>query len=193
MTFDDILDQAIALLQRRRRVTYRTLKRQFDLGNDVLEDLKEELIYGQRLAMDEDGRVLVWTGRAIPPESSASPPPSQEGPHTAPPVAPRPADAERRQLTVLFCDLVDSTVLATQLDPEEWRACGSSRASALKPMRCWHRSTAGSPKGLTPSTCRRPRSCWRSCHIRTPPFHGRGIGQAFLGRFMVACGVYTLR
>ena len=28
---------------------------------------------------------------------------------------------ERRQLTVLFCDLVDSTVLASQLDPEEWR------------------------------------------------------------------------
>src|SRR4029450_5741322 len=28
---------------------------------------------------------------------------------------------ERRQLTVLFCDLVDSTVLASQLDPEDWR------------------------------------------------------------------------
>jgi predicted ATPase/class 3 adenylate cyclase len=39
-------------------------------------------------------------------------PPSAEGP--------RPA-AERRQLTVLFCDLVDSTALATQLDPEELR------------------------------------------------------------------------
>jgi hypothetical protein len=75
MTFDDILDQAIALLQRRGRVTYRTLKRQFDLGDDILEDLTEELIYGQRLAMDEDGRVLVWTGGAILPESSASSPP----------------------------------------------------------------------------------------------------------------------
>jgi class 3 adenylate cyclase/predicted ATPase len=30
-------------------------------------------------------------------------------------------EAERRQLTVLFCDLVDSTVLAGQLDPEDWR------------------------------------------------------------------------
>ncbi|MGH8064174.1 MAG: AAA family ATPase [Candidatus Entotheonellia bacterium] len=30
-------------------------------------------------------------------------------------------EAERRQLTVLFCDLVDSTVLAARLDPEEWR------------------------------------------------------------------------
>src|SRR5499427_2604572 len=34
---------------------------------------------------------------------------------------PRAPDAERRQLTVLFCDLVDSTALATQLDPEELR------------------------------------------------------------------------
>jgi class 3 adenylate cyclase len=30
-------------------------------------------------------------------------------------------EAERRQLTVLFCDLVDSTALAGQLDPEELR------------------------------------------------------------------------
>jgi hypothetical protein len=52
MTFEDLLDQAIALLQRRGRVTYRTLKRQFELHDDVLEDLKEELIYGQRLAVE---------------------------------------------------------------------------------------------------------------------------------------------
>src|ERR1700739_489253 len=31
------------------------------------------------------------------------------------------ADAERRQLTVMFCDLVGSTTLATQLDPEQLR------------------------------------------------------------------------
>ena len=61
--------------------------------------------------MDEDGRVLVWTGGAGPPASIASAP-----------AAPRPADAERRQLTVLFCDLVDSTALASQLDPEDLRA-----------------------------------------------------------------------
>src|SRR5205814_5859899 len=32
-----------------------------------------------------------------------------------------PSDAERRQLTVLFCDLVDSTTLAARLDPEDLR------------------------------------------------------------------------
>jgi class 3 adenylate cyclase len=127
MTFDDILDQAIALLQRRGRLTYRALKRQFQL-DDALEDLKEELIYGQRLAVDEDGRVLVWTGGASPPESIASPPLHQERPQAAPhtrpavsPAAPHTSDAERRQLTVLFCDLVDSTALAAQLDPEVLR------------------------------------------------------------------------
>src|SRR5262245_57988042 len=30
-------------------------------------------------------------------------------------------EAERRQLTVMFCDLVDSTKLSSQLDPEDWR------------------------------------------------------------------------
>jgi class 3 adenylate cyclase len=120
MTFEDLLDQAIALLQRRGRVTYRTLKRQFALDDDILEDLKEELIYGQRLAVDEDGRVLVWMGGASTAES-AVPPQRQEGSQAAPAAEPRTSDAERRQLTVLFCDLVDSTVLASQLDPEELR------------------------------------------------------------------------
>jgi class 3 adenylate cyclase len=71
--------------------------------------------------MDEGGRVLVWTGGVIPPEPSTSPPPPQEGPHAAPPVALRPVEAERRQLTILFCDLVDSTRLASQLDAEDYR------------------------------------------------------------------------
>jgi class 3 adenylate cyclase len=35
--------------------------------------------------------------------------------------APAPADAERRQLTVMFCDLVGSTKLSSKLDPEDLR------------------------------------------------------------------------
>ena len=112
MTFEEVLDQAIAMLQRRGRLTYRTLQLHFQLDDAHLEALKDELIYGQRLAMDEDGRVLVWTGGADLP-SLAPPPVSQ--------AASPPPDAERRQLTVLFCDLVDSTLLAGQLDPEDYR------------------------------------------------------------------------
>src|SRR5215510_3547969 len=129
MTFDDILDQAITMLQRRGRLTYRTLKRQFQLDDETLEDLKFELIEGQRLATDENGTVLVWTGETE--ATSASPfPPAQAQPQSAiqethPPHAPLPAphtlEAERRQLTVMFCDLVDSTKLSSQLDPEDLR------------------------------------------------------------------------
>jgi hypothetical protein len=38
MTFEELLDQAMALLQRRGRLTYRALKRQFDLDDDYLEN-----------------------------------------------------------------------------------------------------------------------------------------------------------
>ena len=62
MTFEEILEQAIATLRRRRRVAYRALKVQLDLDDDVLEALKDELVYAQRVARDEDGRVFVWCG-----------------------------------------------------------------------------------------------------------------------------------
>jgi predicted ATPase/class 3 adenylate cyclase len=124
MTFEEILDHAIAMLQRRGRLTYGTLKRQFQLDDAALDDLKNELIEGQRLALDERGTVLVWIGADAPPAASMPPaaplhPPISE---TAFPSAQaHTSDAERRQLTVLFCDLVDSTPLASQLDPEDLR------------------------------------------------------------------------
>jgi hypothetical protein len=40
MTFEEILDQAIAMLQRRGRLTYRTLKREFQLDDAALDDVK---------------------------------------------------------------------------------------------------------------------------------------------------------
>jgi hypothetical protein len=62
--FVAVLDQVIALLRQRGRLTYSTLKRQFQLDEAALEDVKNELIAGQRLAVDERGNVLVWTGDA---------------------------------------------------------------------------------------------------------------------------------
>ena len=72
MSFEEILDQAMAMLQRRGRLTYSTLKRQFQLDDAALDDLKNECIYGQRLAVDEEGRVLVWAGAAVPAVASES-------------------------------------------------------------------------------------------------------------------------
>jgi hypothetical protein len=62
--FVAVVDQAIALLRQRGRLTYRTLKRKFQLDDEALEDLKVELIEGQRLATDEQDTVLVWAGDA---------------------------------------------------------------------------------------------------------------------------------
>jgi predicted ATPase/class 3 adenylate cyclase len=119
MTFDDVLAQVIALLQRQGRVSYGALKRRFDLDEAYLDDLKAELIDAQRLAVDEEGRVLVWMGATGAPPALQGEPLLQEGPPAAAPPA---AEAERRHLTVLFCDLADSAALTSQLDLEDLRA-----------------------------------------------------------------------
>jgi len=127
MDYDAIVTQALALLQREQRLAYRVLKLRFQIDDDLLEALKDDLIYAKKLAVDEDGRVLVWTGgtSSAPPPASSVPLPAT--PDVSPaqgkaaPGVPSTPDAERRQLTVLFCDLVDSTVLAGQLDPEDLR------------------------------------------------------------------------
>jgi class 3 adenylate cyclase len=114
MDFYAVLAQVLELLQHQGRVSYRALKVQFGLDDDQLEALKDELIEAQRLATDERGRILVWAGAtATPPDQ-----PVQRIPLAAPLPSP---ETERRQLTVLFCDLVDSTRLAGQLDPEDLR------------------------------------------------------------------------
>ncbi len=59
MTFEEIVDQAVAMLQRLGQVTYRTLKRQFDLDDEALEDLKDQLLFSHPV-IDQDGRGLVW-------------------------------------------------------------------------------------------------------------------------------------
>ena len=124
-------------------MAYRALKRRFELDDEYLEDLKAELIKAEGVASDENGEVLVWVG-ASPVQSSEfkvqssplSPPKNLDvGPfdwahlclrhwrrqdRLRTPDTGR-SDGERRQLTVMFCDLVNSTALSAQLDPEELR------------------------------------------------------------------------
>src|SRR6516165_8140039 len=127
MDFTALRTQVIELLQREQRLSYRALKRQFALDDEDLEALKDDLIYAKKLAVDEDGRVLVWTGgtSSAPPTASSVPLPATPdvslAQGEAPPVVPSLPEAERRQITVMFCDLVDSTKLSAQLDPEEYR------------------------------------------------------------------------
>src|SRR5215510_11549522 len=130
MTFEEILDQTLDMLQRRGRVSYRALRRQFHLDDTYLDDLKAEIVEVLRLAVDQDHTMLVWRGEPGAPEAPSPPvhslPPPETQPAQPAPRAPVPGiqpppEAERRQLTVMFCDLVGSTALSAQLDPEELR------------------------------------------------------------------------
>jgi len=203
------------LLQRRGRLTYRSLKLEFALDDEQLDVLREELIIGQKLVVDEDGKVLVWVG-ATPVSSSefkvqsSTQPPTPQTPNPErrtsqfPDVGPfdwahlclrhwrrqdrlRTPDlgrssAERRQLTVMFCDLVGSTALSAQLDPEELREVVQRyQETCTGVIRRYDGHIAqhlgdgllvyfGYPlaheRDLIPRTCRRRRCCWKNYRDR---------------------------
>ena len=127
MEFYDTLDQVMHLLRSRGRVSYRALRLQFHLDDDHLEALKDELIKAQRLAVDEDDAVLVWVGEpvpALPHAATQEPvPPVAIPAHLGEKIRAARADleGERKQVTILFADLKDSTRLIEGLDPEAAR------------------------------------------------------------------------
>lgn len=96
--FDQLLYDVEALLRRDLRLAYRILKRRFDLDDEDIEDIKAELIDARQIAVDETNKVLVLAS-SLPTNSRA----------------------QRRQLTVMFCDVVGSTELSDRLDPEDLR------------------------------------------------------------------------
>jgi len=131
MTFEEILDQALDMLRRRGRVSYRALKVQFHLDDDLLEILTEEIVAVHQLGRDQEGTMLVWTGDTAPAAVPASPPTPDpvRAPltYTPPYLAEKiftsraALEGERKQVTVLFADLKGSTELIEGLDPEEAR------------------------------------------------------------------------
>src|SRR6266581_4786753 len=128
MTFEEVLNQALALLQRQGRVSYRALKRQFGVDDAYLEDLTLEIIEVHRAAVDQNGTMLVWTGDKGSASAPAAPPASPQDreplsytpPHLAEKIlTSRSAlEGERKQVTVLFCDLANSTPVAERIGPE---------------------------------------------------------------------------
>jgi class 3 adenylate cyclase/tetratricopeptide (TPR) repeat protein len=131
MTFEELLDQTLAMLQRRGRVTYRALKLQFRLDDDHLEALTEELLYAHPSVVEDGGRGLIWAGETHPTPPPGDPPaPEQErAPLSYTPayltekiLEARPSlEGERKQVTVLFADLKGSMELLADRDPEEAR------------------------------------------------------------------------
>ncbi len=145
MNFERVLQKVLWCLVTEGSISYRRIKRRFGLDDDALEDVRRELIGALHIATDLDGEFLVWApdGRAARPEPMALPQPLPAlrraekptalaaerdlpvaAPITLPPVPAAIAagpEAERRQLTVMFCDLVGSTALSTGMDPEDLR------------------------------------------------------------------------
>src|SRR5215831_8003704 len=127
MNFERVLQKVLWRLVTEGSISYRRIKLSFRLDDDGLEELRRELIVSKRLAADVDGEVLVWApdGRVARPEAAPllQPLPAlrQADRPAAPAVTAAAPEAERRQLTVMFCDLVGSTALSTGIDPEDLR------------------------------------------------------------------------
>jgi hypothetical protein len=137
MKFSEVVAQTIAWLQRDERVSYRALKREFELDDEFLADVKAELIEIKQLAVDQDGKMLVWTGKdslessVQSPELKTLPPPeARRRPHAAASFGrthsyrnkQREARAQRTgsaRRSALFADLKGSTALIEGLDLEE--------------------------------------------------------------------------
>lgn len=65
MKFSEVVSQTLAWLQRDGRVSYRALQREFGVDDAFLTDLKAEIIEVHEVAVDKDGKMLVWVGPGI--------------------------------------------------------------------------------------------------------------------------------
>jgi hypothetical protein len=100
---------------------YEATFRAHDIDVDVLPDVTEADLEKIGLPLGARKRLMKAIANLGPVESTPStPPPDPSRPPAARAPPPRP-DAERRPITVMFCDLVGSTSLAAKLDPEDWR------------------------------------------------------------------------
>ncbi len=125
MSFLETVEKARAFLERNGRLSLRALQREFDLGDEVLGELIEELVDIQRVAV-RDGRALAWAS-GVPPAPAETPkheraPRDYTPKHLADKILQSKSaiEGERKQVTVLFADVKGSLELAEQVDPEEW-------------------------------------------------------------------------
>jgi hypothetical protein len=146
MTFDELLVQILGLLQREQRLSYRALKVRFQLDDDHLEALKEELIYAKRLAVDEHGRVLVWTGATD----------MAVAPDTRPP-----AEAER-QLHTMVLAVMALLQREKRVTYRTLRYVFGVDEACLHAVRDELRFRQLAREEGAPPTCRTPKHFWRN-------------------------------
>jgi class 3 adenylate cyclase/tetratricopeptide (TPR) repeat protein len=124
MTFLTLVEKAAEALQASQRISLRALRREFSLDDELLTDLVDELVNVRRIARQE-GDVLALEDTEIAPAKPAVPDrvPAEYTPrHLADRILKSRAAlaGERKQVTVLFADVVGSLDIAGRLDPEEW-------------------------------------------------------------------------
>jgi hypothetical protein len=79
--FDKILKRAIELLKEKKRISYAALKYELKVDNGLFSAIRDEIVDSQQLAVDEGGKVLVWTGgEPKPPQPEPEPEPLQPEP-----------------------------------------------------------------------------------------------------------------
>jgi class 3 adenylate cyclase/predicted ATPase len=103
---------------------YERAFRENDVDTEVLPELTAEDLIGLGVTSIGHRRKLLAAITALREEAASSF--EKPGPPTTPSVKdfpdhPASSGAERRQLTVMFCDLVGSTALSTRFDPEDLR------------------------------------------------------------------------
>jgi class 3 adenylate cyclase/predicted ATPase len=91
-----------------------------DIDERALPELSDQDLRDIGIGSLGHRRVLLGAIKKRTAEESES---TEPVPVTPPPIAAAPrSEAERRQITVMFCDLVGSTALSERLDPEDMRA-----------------------------------------------------------------------
>ena len=97
-----------------------------DIDGEVLPELTADDLIGLGVNSIGHRRKLLAAIAALRSEAPAST-------RSAPEPAPVSGEAERRQLTVMFCDLVGSTALSARLDPEDmWEVLRAYRAACAR-------------------------------------------------------------
>jgi class 3 adenylate cyclase/tetratricopeptide (TPR) repeat protein len=127
VSFIETLRRARQLLQEEGRLSLRALRREFDLDEEALEELVEELVAIQRVAV-RDGRALAWGGGG--PTGPAESPAPERAPrdytpkHLADKILQSRSviEGERKHVTVLFADVPGSVPLAERIGPDEMHA-----------------------------------------------------------------------
>jgi class 3 adenylate cyclase len=100
---------------------YEPAFRDNEVDGDVLADLTAEDLIGLGVTLIGHRRKLLSAIAALTAEAPAAPLLAAPAPAPEPTPVPSQPEAERRQLTVMFCDIVGSTALSTQFDPEDLR------------------------------------------------------------------------